>query len=645
MQILLKRAPAKNRLPQLPSTADEENPIVQHATIRTASHAHFFRSSWNARKKLTDVTELKALIRAQGLLQNLVGYAEVVDGRETGRIGLAAGDRRWTSIGALIEEGSFPADYQIPYLLVTEDEALDISLVENLGREEMHPADIFEAMLALTRLGRSVEDIALKFNLDVGSVKKRLKLANVAPRLLDLYRKDEASFEQMMALAISDDQAAQEQVWDSLGTFRCSPHEIRRLLTAQQINVRTDRVARYVGVAAFEKAGGVVTRDLFSHVDDGYTDNVALLERLALEKLEKQRAKLLKEGVSWVDILMRADHATLSEYANVRSVAGPLGEEQLARLAQLDAEIATIDAAMEGIEGDEEDESYLRLEGERIALECERRAMQASRPVLQNAQDKVLAGAVLALDDYGSLIVKRDLIRPADKAKMTTAEAQNDRCADAAGAGRARHVHSDRLTFVLSSHRTAALQAEMVDRSDIALVYLTYTLLRQVLGGHSAGSLAKVSVGGAALAEAAQTSRASEVVKVRREDLCSRLPDDAVAGGWLEWLARQSTAVVLEYMAFCVASSLDATQHREGDSPQFRTLARGLGLDMSKWWTATAEAYFDHVSKERVLAVVTEKLSAPAAVPLSKMQKGTAAAAAERALADTRWLPEALRTS
>jgi hypothetical protein len=43
-----------------------------------------------------------------------------------------------------------------------------------------------------------------------------LKLANVAPRFIKADRAEEIRLDQLEALAITDDQEAQEKVWDSL---------------------------------------------------------------------------------------------------------------------------------------------------------------------------------------------------------------------------------------------------------------------------------------------------------------------------------------------------------------------------------------------------------------------------------------------
>lgn len=640
MQLASTQTPFANGVPHLNAIASAIAELTQHATIRTARWCDMVRSKLNVRKKNTDVSELKALIAAQGLLQNLVGFMQMVDGKETGIIEIVAGGRRLIALGELIAEGVFPDDYALPYLLVTEDEAVAISLAENSGREDMHPADVFDAMMELSKRGKSVDDIALLFRLDTLTVKKRLKLANIAPRLLDLYRNEQASYDQMQALAISDDHAAQEQAWDSLPSHSRHSHALRRLLTAQQVNVRSDRLARYVGIEAFEKAGGVVTRDLFSNANDGYITDVALLERLALAKLEKQRAKLVKEGFAWVEILPRADYSELSAFGSVRTKQSALTDEQQARVAELDERIGLLDEAIEALDEDGGGDEYDRLDEERSALDAEQRAIYKTRVTIQNADDKALAGAVMTLDDYGNVEIKRDVIRPADKNKMIKLA---DDAETGAAPRRVKAVHSDRLTHELTSQRTAALQAEMMDQSDIALVYLTYTLMRKVLPAYSDGTLAKISITKPTLAEVAKKSRATEAFHQRREQLLARLPDDKVGGGWLQWLAGQPTAVVMEMMAFCVASTLDATQQREGTNPQFVTLAQGLKLDMSKWWKATASDYFAHVSKERMVAVVTQAVSPEAAVPLEKMKKAAAADAAERTVADIAWLPEAMR--
>src|SRR3546814_10729411 len=88
----------------------------------------------------------------------------------------------------LAKKKRIPADYEVPCLLVADASARTVSLAENVQRENMHPADQFAAFAALVKEGRPVEDIAADFGVSPLVVQRRLKLANVSPRLMADYR-------------------------------------------------------------------------------------------------------------------------------------------------------------------------------------------------------------------------------------------------------------------------------------------------------------------------------------------------------------------------------------------------------------------------------------------------------------------------
>jgi hypothetical protein len=98
-----------------------------------------------------------------------------------------------------------------------ETDATETSLAENTIRVAMHPADQFIAFPDLVvQTGLGIDDVAARFGVSPLFVWQRLKLANVAPRLINAYRAAEIRLDQLEALAITDDQQAQEKVWDSL---------------------------------------------------------------------------------------------------------------------------------------------------------------------------------------------------------------------------------------------------------------------------------------------------------------------------------------------------------------------------------------------------------------------------------------------
>jgi ParB family chromosome partitioning protein len=113
-------------------------------------------------------------------------------------------------------------------------------------------------------------------------VQRRLKLANVSPRLLADYRAD-AVADQLMALAITDDHAAQEAA-STMRQWQRQPSALRDRLTEREIDAY--RHPRFVGLDTYEAAGGGIRRDLFAEGDAGvYLTDAALLERLAQDKL------------------------------------------------------------------------------------------------------------------------------------------------------------------------------------------------------------------------------------------------------------------------------------------------------------------------------------------------------------------------
>ena len=175
--------------------------------------ANLVPSRHNVRRHSTmQVEELAALIDAQGLLHNLVVTGQVV-GRgkaQKMKFAVAAGERRRCALLLLQQRGRLPKSHEVLCELVAPERALEVSVAENSGREALHPADEFEAFKTLIDEGRGIEDVAARFGVSVLTVQRRLRLSAVSPKLVALYRQDGINLDQLMALALSDDHAAQE---------------------------------------------------------------------------------------------------------------------------------------------------------------------------------------------------------------------------------------------------------------------------------------------------------------------------------------------------------------------------------------------------------------------------------------------------
>ncbi len=167
------------------------------------------------------------------------------------------------ALNLLAKAGEIAKDYPVECKEREGETATEISLAENVMREEMHPVDQYEAFDALAKQGKDIADIAARFGTTETVVRKRLALAHVSPVLLQHFRDEDMSFAQLSAFTVSDDHERQVAVWNSLSSWNREPHSIRRALTEEMIPATDKRVQFIGGLVAYEEAGGSVKRDLF----------------------------------------------------------------------------------------------------------------------------------------------------------------------------------------------------------------------------------------------------------------------------------------------------------------------------------------------------------------------------------------------
>ena len=224
------------------------------------------------------------------------------DGQETGMYEIPAGGRRYRALELLVKQKRLAKTAPVPCVIRMDGIAEEDSLAENVQRAPLHPLDQFRAFLALREKGQSEEEIAAAFFVSVAVVKQRLRLASVSPKLLDVYAEDAMTLDQLMAFTVSGDWERQEQVWERLASsYSKESYVIRRLLTEAAVRASDKRV-RFVGIDAYEAAGGAVLRDLFQGDDGGWLQDVALIDRLVAEKLEREAEAVRAEGWRWIEV-------------------------------------------------------------------------------------------------------------------------------------------------------------------------------------------------------------------------------------------------------------------------------------------------------------------------------------------------------
>ena len=121
--------------------------------------------------------ELAASVREHGVLQPVL-----VRPLEDGRYQLVAGERRWRA-ARLAQQSTVPAMIEE----IDDDTALEISIIENLQREDLSPLEEAEMYRRMTsEHGYSVRKLAHKLGKDKGYIENRLRLADAPPEVRDL---------------------------------------------------------------------------------------------------------------------------------------------------------------------------------------------------------------------------------------------------------------------------------------------------------------------------------------------------------------------------------------------------------------------------------------------------------------------------
>lgn len=631
-------------------------------------------SRFNVRRHTAgQVEELAALIESQGLLHNLVVTEQEV-GRGKSRklaFAVAAGERRRRAMLLLQQRGRLPRDHQVPCEVVPPERALEVSLAENSGREAMHPADEFEAFRALIDEGKGVEDVAARFGVSVLTVQRRLKLSALSPRLLALYREDGINLDQLMALTLSDDHAMQERMWFDAQPWERAPAALRRRLTAGEVEAAGNALVRFVGIDAYEAAGGAVRRDLFDDEQSRFLSDPALLERLATAKLEALADAVRDEGWKWVEARLAVDSTALRQFAPCpygRREPTSAEQEELDALDRRSAELEEQGRALDNApEWSDAEAELIDLEERDIA---ERRKAFDEALRIWTPEAKSCAGTIVTVSRVGDADVIRGLVREADRKALAAAtraagrEPGSDDHASASTGSEAgnddetspsrRPANSERKTPGLSealakrlgAHRTMALQAKLVGNPPLALACVVHVFVLRVFGAEypresSALQVAPQLTGAAmeAVADDLKTSRAWLTVRQARNTWAARLPADQ--GQWLAWLIERTAPELIELLALCGALTVNALPGMSS-SASANAIAAAAGLDMADWWEPTAQGYLQHVPKAQIIQALKEA-GAELAADVDGLKKDALVTTAAARLAGTRWLPEPLR--
>ena len=619
----------------------------------------------NVRKTPPDASaeaELKASIAAHGLLKNLVVRSESAGGNYA----VVAGGRRLAALKTLAADGVLDAAHPVPCLVVDGDApSAELSLAENVVRIAMHPADQVAAFRDLAESGSTVSSIAARFGISERLVEQRLRLGNAAPELLEAYRAGAIDLETLKGFAVTTDHSRQMAAYEHVASqgYRPTAWQVKRLLTQDRVPANS-AVAHFVGVGAYEAAGGAVLRDLFSQEDESgvWLEDPVLLNNLAMEKLDKT-AKDLATRWRWATAVPEVDWTELARYGRIQpEPATPTDEEaaELERLRVREDELCELD----------EDEWTEQLGEEACAIETrtdEIHAMIEARAAYQ-AEDYAIAGCVATIGRDGKLQVIKGLVRPGDMPKPTDAgksdggEAGDGDNGDAAGSDRLRGPSISGpmapapdpdaearkeagvgigLSDDLRSIRTALVKTHLGKDFEAAFDLMLFQLGRAVF---THGSQAH------ALDIAISETPDRPTMRMNDQDFDTWSPGEAMladrSGLPLDWLTIQDDAESFAALralprvgkeALFAATVARTVKGQLAFEPQARpeleaTVAR-LGIDFAGSVRPTADMLWSRINKGRILDIARETLGAAWASARAKSRKADLARAMEEAFA------------
>jgi len=212
-------------IPDIPEEESEERKSsIQNIDVRKIKPNPFQpREFFNE----AALDELKNSIAEKGIIQPIT-VRRVEDGYE-----LIAGERRLRAVLALTLD-SIPA-----YVLKVDSdtEMLELSLIENIQREDLNPIDIARAYnKLLVDCNLTQESVAKRVGKERSTVANFLRLLKLPVPIQESLKTGELNMGHARALITIDDQALQTNIWKKVIDDKISVRDVERLVKQNKKN-------------------------------------------------------------------------------------------------------------------------------------------------------------------------------------------------------------------------------------------------------------------------------------------------------------------------------------------------------------------------------------------------------------------------
>lgn len=391
---------------RLHSTKPQENPMSHPSHIALsrlqADSANVRRTGRGAEPLFT------ASLRARGVKlpfivrPNSGDTYKVVDGGKRHDALIWLRDHGESAAGTAVTD-AFP----VPVLIedLSDAQAREVSLTTHV-RAQLHPVDRHEAISDLAADGKSRAEIAAEYAMTERELDQVLALGALSPAIRRAWRDQAIDAEVAKAFTLAGDHKTQDRVFKDLsagGQDRIDADDVKDRLKANENDGGT--YAQFVGIEAYEKRGGKVTRDLFGA--DHIVSNAKLAKAMAEEKLEEECKRLMSEGWSWA----LPEHRVKDKwrYGSINVEGEPTAAEK--------AETDRLGRLCDDYNHPDHDRAHLELDRFERAI-----ALRAVTPA-----HMAKSGCIVSIDDGGALKVDFGRLKPKQEGQRPTKSAKPEK--------------------------------------------------------------------------------------------------------------------------------------------------------------------------------------------------------------------------
>lgn len=591
-------------------------------------------------------------LEARGVLQNLLVTPVA---RSRGMFEVFDGGRRLRALNLLVERGLIdPDQYDVPVRVLKGNDAelTETSLAVSFHHLKLSPTEECRAFQHFLAGSTDIDAVAKRFGVTRRFIDGRLRLADLAEPIFTALAENRITLDMAKAYASTASHETQLSTWTTYGSMsHYNADSIRRIIANDMMRA-DDPVALLVGAEAYEAAGGVIERDLFSDAREKWR-HPEIARGLAAAIMEAEATRIGAErGLAWIRPV--ASHSIWDATRNLYKITLPEQPMTLAeaeRAEQIEQRMGELHDAMQ--DEDLAEDAFAAMETELDALAAELEALD-NRPVFMPPELASRVGAFLTLAQNGTMLLNESyysetpitvtVVEPEpvdgdaedgqgddegeddteaasdpvikaptfriEEGTTTTSTGSTPKEIDPDTAAPGGKALSQVLLDQLAVQRRDVLGAALIANPGLALDYMLFAMVDgRTMGGSGDGTTISASrPQDPVMSNNVPASRARDYLaevhdgldtswgvpggKVERFEAFRALGDEAKSA-WLAWI---------------VATSLEAKENYSShtQNPLQNRLATILEVDVASWWRPTSENFFDRVSKGSLISLLHE---------------------------------------